>query len=409
MPASNAAELHSPRARHAGRDLLSLALLDARNRTLRWCAAFEAAAPLAPSDEYDPPTWLIGHAAWFQERWVARHVQRQRGPGSEADGTRLASLDPLADQRYDPAESSRASRWAQATGELQVLRSYLSDTLEVTLELLDSAGDADDALYFFRLALFHEDACAEALAEVAQAAGVAPAANAEAARLLIAPAPALAPRPPLWFASTRWLLGADAAGGGFVWAAERWAHPVAVPEFEIDAQPVSWAQFTEFTEDGGYDDARWWSAEGWQWVQRESRRVPRHVEQMRAGVLQRRFGSLQRVPLTQAVCHVSLHEAEAWCRWAGRRLPTEVEWDCAAHTGAPRGFRWGAVREWTASPLRPYPGHVADAWSPSVDPRLQALRGASAATPARLHDAARRTGLPAHGDLGFVGFRSCAA
>jgi len=421
MRASNAAELHTPQARRAGRDLLSLALLDARNRTLRWCTAFDAGAPpggLARTEEHDPPWWLIGRAGWFQERWIARHVQRQRGALSDPQGTRLASIDPEADRLYEAG--SRADRWALQPLDPQRLRTYLAETLEVTLDLLASAADDDAALHFYRLALFHEDLCAEALAEVAQAVGVAPGEDATAARELVAPCPAFAPRPALWFPATHWALGAkDGSAGaevagqrGFIWPLERGGNELALPEFEIDAQPVSWAQFTEFTQDGGYDELRWWSAQGWQWLQRDGRRVPRYVEQMRAGVLQARFGNVQRVPLAQPAVHVSLHEAEAWCRWAGRRLPTEAEWDHAAHTGVPRGFRWGAVREWTASPLRPYPGQEAGAsepWAPQPAPGTRAVRGASVATPPRLHDAARRSGLPPPTDIAFVGFRSCAA
>jgi len=409
MPASSAAELHSPQARRAGRDLLSLALLDARNRTLRWLAAFDDAA-LASSAEFDPPWWLAGRTGWFQERWIARHVQRQRGAQSDPNGTRLASIDPAADGLYDGG--TRTERWARPAVDAHGLRSYLNDTLEVTLDLLASTADDDTALHFYRLALFHEDLCAEALAEAAQAAGVAPAADGDALRSMVAPWPALAARPPLWFAAGRWALGAAAEQGGFVWPLELGRHELQMPDFEIDAQPVSWAQFTEFTQDGGYDEARWWSTEGWQWLQCDGRRVPRYVEQMRAGVLQSRFGAVQRLPLAQPVAHVSLHEAEAWCRWAGRRLPSEAEWDHAAHSGPPRGFRWGAVREWTASPLRTYPGAPAGEpppWAPAVMADSRAVRGASVATPPRLHDAARRSGLPAESELAFTGFRSCAS
>ena len=400
-----ASDIHSPAIRHAGRDVLSLALMDARNRSLRWCAAFEAAAGLPSSAEFDPPLWLIGHLAWFQEAWIARNVQRQRGVRCDPRGTRLASIDPRADDRCDPAATSRQARWASPPPDAQTLRDYLAATMEVTLELLESAADSDDALYFYRLALFHEDRCTEALAEIAQATGVAPPAG------LLREAAAGAAREPLLFPATHWALGAASDGGGFVFDNEKWAHQVALPEFEIDAQPVSWAQYTEFTEDGGYDDARWWSADGWPWLQREGRRVPRHVEQMRAGVLQRRFGAVQRVPLAQPVSHVAWYEADAWCRWAGRRLPVEAEWDLAAHSGAPRGFRWGGVREWTAGSLRAWPGFTPDPWSvipPSVFGAHKAVRGASWATPARLRDPALRSALPPQHDLAFTGFRSCA-
>src|SRR5437868_5611931 len=117
-----------------------------------------------------------------------------------------------------------------------------------------------------------------------------------------------------------WLPGAGPPG--FATDNQRQPHPVAIPEFEIHAQAVTWAQYGEFVEDGGYDEPVHWSEAGWEWVGRESRRTPRHVDQMRHGVLRRRFGQLSRVAGAEAAVHVSAFEAEAWCRWAGRRLPS---------------------------------------------------------------------------------------
>ena len=96
------------------------------------------------------------------------------------------------------------------------------------------------------------------------------------------------------------------------------------------------------------------------------------------------------MPLAQPVTHVSWYEADAWCRWAGRRLPTEVEWEHAALAGASRGLRWGQVWEWTASTFRPYPGFSADPLRDYSQPWFgshKVLRGASFAT--RVPDARR--------------------
>ena len=133
---------------------------------------------------------------------------------------------------------------------------------------------------------------------------------------------------------------------------------------------------------------------------------------MRQGVLQQRFGKLVRVPPAQPAMHMSWYEADAWCRWAGRRLPGEAEWEAAALQGATRGFRWGDVREWTAGTLRPYPAAPA-ASAPGQSEHAGAaprrvLRGASFATRGRLrHEKARGAEAPGF-DEGFCGFRSCA-
>ena len=393
--------------RRAGKELLSLALMDARNHTLRWIAAYERA--LEPTglrvplmDELSPPLWELGHIGWFQERWIARNVQRQRGARCDPAQPRLASVLPEADPWYDTANVTHDSRWQLELPDLQATKQYLVDTLETTLDLLDTTPDEDDdALYFYRLALFHEDMRIEAFAYMSQTLGF------DAG--LLPPAAALNPRDPLGFPATRWTLGCEP--GGFVFDNEKWVHEVPVSEFEIDAQPVSWAQFCEFVEDGGYDRRECWSAQGWDWVQAQGRRTPRHVDQMRHGVLQQRLGKLMRVPLSQPVVHASWHEADAWCRWAGRRLPTEVEWEAAAHQGASRGFRWGDVWEWTATTFRPYPGFVAGPYREYSQPWFgthKVLRGASFATRGRMRDAKFRSfHLPERDDV-FCGFRSCA-
>ena len=408
--------LDHQRLRTAGKDVLSLALIEARNQTLRWAAAIEAAPggdwlrlpaglPEAIAAELDPPLWTFGHIGWFQERWIARNVQRSRGENADPQAPRLASILASADAWYDRDVVARGERALVAVEgpELQSTRQFLVDTLETTLELLDGTNDeGDEALYFHRLALFHEEMQLETLAVAAQSLGFD---SGLVPRVVTAAA-----RPPLSFAATRWLLGAG--GPGFRFDDQREPHPVDVPEFEIDAQAVTWAQYGEFVEDGGYDDPRHWSETGRAWLTREGRRTPRHVDQLRHGVLQRRFGALARVPQTLPAVHVSCHEAEAWCRWSGRRLPTEVEWEAAAHQGATRGFRWGDVWEWTAGTLRPYPGFVAGPWRAYSQPAFgshRVLRGASRATRAAVRSARFRSFALPEMDDGFFGFRSCAA
>lgn len=397
--------------RAAGRDLLSLALIDARNRTLAWLAAFEAQPLAGPLADADPPLWLVGQAAWFQEYWVGRHLQRQQGVGGPRRATRLASMEPLADDWFDPTRRSRAERWAEPLPAPDDLRAYLAATLDNTLELLDGAEPDDDGLYVYRAALWHEDRLAESLAALAQAGGLRPAADTPVA---LWPEPRVrVPREPLWFPSQPVVLGTPEPAG-FVPDNERGQLAQQLPEFEIDAQAVNWAQYAEFVADGGYDDARWWSPEGWAWAQAQGqgtgRRAPRYVEQMTGGVLALRQGRLQRLAGSQAVLHVSAHEAQAWCRWAGRRLPTEAEWQAACEGGAGRGWVWGDAFEWVAGSARNFPGHVDGAAPLDRLPHSPArlLRGASFVTVARQrHPRARRFAEAGRDEL-FAGFRSCA-
>lgn len=413
------ASVHDARAiRRAGAGLLGLALMDARNRTLAWLSAFdELSWPLA-LDELDPPLWCIGHAGWYQEYWVARHVQRGRGEAADPAAARLASIEPMADRWFDPQSSSRRQRWAASPPDAARLRAYLAATLDASLDLLAGvadrgvAADDDRALHVFRLALDREDRIGEALAVLAQALDLAP----ERWQPLVDQGlwPDLTGRgrrDALVIGGQQWRLGSPP--GGWVPPQERWAHDVAVADYEIDAQPVSWAQFAEFAADGAYDERRWWSTAGWDWIESGHRRAPRYVEQLTGAVLARRQGRLLRLPGAQSAVHVSAHEAQAWCQWAGRRLPIEAEWEMAATLASARGFAWGEQLEWTAGSARAYPG------GPSPDAGagpagvadgvgLRVLRGATVhASPRLRHPRARRY-APATGDELFAGFRSCA-
>lgn len=388
--------------RRSGRDLLSLALIDSRNCTLHRFAVYEPMLEVPQSPELNPPLWELGHVGWFQEYWIGRNVERHRGVAVDRTRPRLASIEPHADALYDSAHVPHDERWHLDLPDAAATRAYLVETLESTLDLLAHTPETDDALYFFRLALFHEDMHAEAFAYMAQTLGL--------------PMPELpwpipvAPRPAVGVPATRWQLGSE-HGNGFVFDNEKWAHERHLPEFEIDAQPVTWAQYIEFIEDGGYDEPLWWSADGWAWVQASGRRAPRHVEQVRHGVLVQRGDGLVRAALNTPVMHVNWHEAQAWCRWAGRRLPTEAEWEVAASTGARRGFRWGDVWEWTANRFEPYAGFEPDPYADYSQPWFdthRVLRGGSFATRPRMKHAKYRNFYRPERDDIFCGFRSCA-
>lgn len=375
--------------RRAGPGLLSLALMASRNLLLVLLARDESALALRTALQ----------AAAFQEYWLARHVQRGRGEACDPGAPRLAGIEPLLEAWLAPAGPLPTA---------EAVRGCLAATLEITLDLLAALPeDADDAaLHYYRCSLLHEDRLTESLFETLREGG----------------AGARATRPPLWLPAQRWMLGtapgADANRQGLVPHNERWAHELPVPEFEIDAQVVRWAQYVEFAADGGYDRRDLWSDAGWAWVQAEGRRAPGGVEQLHGGVLvQQGSGAtsrLLRASPAQPAVHVNRHEAEAWCCWAGRRLPTEPEWELAACQGAGRGFAWGEVFEWTAGSARAWPGAGRPAPGaldaiPAADAGLGVLRGASWATRRRWHHPkARRFADPAS-DSAFCGFRSCAA
>jgi gamma-glutamyl hercynylcysteine S-oxide synthase len=394
-----AAALAHPQAiRQAGSDVLSLALMDARNRSLAVLAKQETPAILG----------MAVRAGWFFEHWISSNLQRERGPACDAQAPRLSGIEPRV-LAWLHAVDEAAEHGATLVGEGPAVRAYLAATLELTLDLLTLAPETDEGLYLFRLALQHEDRISEAmiLSLGLQSAAAAPG------------------REPLWLPAQRFMLGSEP--GSYVPHGERWAHEVTLPELEIDAQPVSWAQYAEFAEDGGYDRRDCWTESGWAWLQAQGRRAPRHVEQLVGAVLIQRGNALHRANPVQAAQHVSRHEAQAWCTWAGRRLPTEPEWELAASVAARRGFDWGQVFEWVAGSARLWPnaGPMPAGTLDTVAPRTGApdaghqqvaqwgapqgvLRGAVPATPARWHHPHARRFVALDADMWPTGFRSCA-
>jgi iron(II)-dependent oxidoreductase len=377
--------------RAGGTAPLRQALVETRDRTLQLADAYQAAlasnglcVPYAA--QLNPPLWEWGHVAWFQEHWIGRNRQRALGVLCDPDHQRPASMLPQADRWYDSSRVEHRSRWALPLPDAQGTRRYLASTLGQTLDLLDRlASDASAAeLYFFRLVVLHEAMHAEAATYMARALGipVPPLAGAgavhETAVALAVPA-------------QTFRLGAS--DDGFAFDNELGGHEVSLRAFEIDAQPVSWDRFLAFVEAGGYRERSWWSDAGWAWLSERPGReggVPEGA-----------------VPAAPAV-HLSAYEAEAWCRWAGRRLPTEAEWECAALLP---GFHWGDVWEWTASRFQPYPGFTSHPYRDYSQPWFgdrRVLRGACRATsPWLAHPRYRNFFPPERTDI-FAGFRSCA-
>jgi ergothioneine biosynthesis protein EgtB len=293
-------------------------------------------------------------------------------------------------------------RWSLPLPDAAATRDDLARQLERSLALLDATGDDDDALYFFRLALFHEDMHHEAALYMAQSLGIAIDDPRWQPPALGAPGPALA------FEPGPWRLGFD--GRGFAFDNELGAHAVALPATRIDAQVLRWREFLPFVEQGGYGERRWWTAAGWAWRLQQARTAPRYLQRDGAAWQTLRGGRVRPLPLDAPACHLSLHEAEAWCRWAGRRLPTEAEWERAALLGG-AAFRWGDVWEWTASDFAPYPGFAPHPYRDYSAPWFgsrRVLRGGSFMTQPRMKHPRYRNFFAAERDDVPAGLRSCA-
>jgi iron(II)-dependent oxidoreductase len=352
--------------------LLERDLVDSRERSARITAGLEGGRLLGPKLAIvNPPLWEIGHVAWFQEYWCLR---------LRPDGSRTDSMLPNADRLYDSAKVAHDTRWDLPLPDIAATRRYGEAVLERVRERLAREPENDGFHYFVRLATFHEDMHAEAFLYTHQTLGYG--------------------KPEFDFHFRRFSSGEDIhvpggkallgakPDGGFVFDNEKWAHEIEVKPFRIAAAPVTNAEYRDFLECGGVGrPPRYWKKDGGEW-------------------LQRRFDRWEPLAPGEPVLHVDWHEAQAYCAWAKRRLPTEAERELADAKLENAG-----VWEWTSSVFGPYPGFVVDPYQEYSQPWFgthKVLRGGSVAAPARLlRPTFRNFYMPDRGDV-FCGFRTCS-
>jgi iron(II)-dependent oxidoreductase len=257
-----------------------------------------------------------------------------------------------------------------------------------------------------------------------------------------------------------WRLGST-ANAGFIFDNEKWAHDAVLAPFWIARTPVTNAEFAAFIEAGGYRTREFWSDAGWAWREQHGAEQPVYWQGKRDGVWTvRRYRAVEELAPHAPVVFVNWFEADAWCRWAKRRLPSETEWEAAAiglatadgARLADQRSRWpwgdapptaahanldftfdglvdvaalgagdsafgcrqmiGNVWEWTASDFVPFAGFAADPYKDYSQPWFgsrKVLRGGCWATSARIaRPAYRNFFTPDRNDV-FAGFRTCAA
>ena len=416
-------------------------LQDARARTLALSRDLNGERLLGPRlSIVNPPLWEIGHVGWFQEYWCLRY---------QGNGGLRTSMLAHADNLYDSATVPHATRWDLPLPDFDATLSYLQQVLGRVLERIDREGATEFLQYFAQLAVFHEEMHCEAFTYSRQTLGYA----APATGGTCATADAGAWPGDVEIAGGEFMLGAE-PGTGFVFDNEKWGHAVGVPPFCIARAPVTNADYAVFVEDGGYGRCELWSDNGWQWREQTGAQAPVYWQKRDGEWLQRHYDAMVAILPHRPVIHVNWYEADAYCRWARRRLPTEAEWEFAAATtpgsaGRRRRFPWGDaapssrhanlfgvagacvdvaacgkgdsgwgcrqmfgnVWEWTADWFGPYPGFEADPYKEYSAPWFgnhKVLRGGCFAThPGLLRNTWRNFYTPDRRDV-FAGFRTCA-
>lgn len=391
-------------ARTLAGEALADALRECRSRTRAWTFDLSDAQWRVPQRAgVNLVAWELAHLAWFAEFWVLRgpHVVDTQGFVQASRPARIAGPDAL----FDSSRLAHIARWAAPLPARAEIDARLGAQLDACLAALAGLDDSDEALYFHRLALFHEDMHGEAFAWLRAMLGYA---APEGLAL-----PRLATASPIDLPAAQVRIGWPPTRGGFAFDNESPDHPVTLPGFEIDAQPVTAGHYLRFVESGGYDDPSFWPGGGALWRAAQPQGHParwrRHPDQTQWEM--RWFDRWLPLDPDQPVIHVSAWEAEAYARWAGRRLPTAAEWEHAA--ASQPTFGWGgSVWEWTASTFTPYPGFVAGPYRDYSVPWFgdhRELRGGAFATHARLHDPRYRNFFqPDRTDV-FAGFRTAAA
>lgn len=418
---------------------LARELREARQRTLDLLADLNTEQLLGPRlDIVNPPLWEVGHVGWFQEFWVLRHLYG-RSP-----------LDSAADGLYNSMEVAHDTRWDIPLLSLEETIRYLQAVLDRVVEELAVREPDESSVYFHRLALFHEDMHTEAFTYTRQTLGY-PAPGFSRTTGGEAPADRKpVPGQDVVVPGETYLLGAT-RDIPFVFDNEKWAHPVELEPFGMAPAPVTNGEFAAFVDDGGYGRAEFWSAEGWSWRRKEGADHPVYWMRDAAGSwLRRHFDRWLPLAGDEPVIHVCWYEAEAYCRWAGRRLPTEAEWEAAASGGqkkllypwgnqppdARRGaLDWrtpgcvsveafpagesasglrhliGNVWEWTSSGFLPYPGFERDPYKEYSEPWFgdhKVLRGGCWATRSRMIRNTWRNFYRPHRRDVLAGFRTCS-
>ena len=423
-------------------------IIDAHDRSLELISGLSDDQLMGPRlGIVNPFLWEIGHVAWFHENFVLR--------GLDGHAPMIGNADSL----YDSSAVAHDTRWDLPLPDLAATLRYTEDVRDLLLARIDRDDmSSEQESYYHQLTVFHEDMHDEAFIYMRQTLGYRlPLLTGAAA----GPPPDAGPLPgDVAVPGGVHMLGGE-PGDAYAMDNEQWGHGYELAPFRIARAAVTNEEFAAFVDDGAYDNEALWSPQGWGWCNHAEAEHPVYWLRDGAGWSQRAFDRDAPLRPHAPVIHVNWFEADAWCRWAGRRLPTEAEWEVAASRapdpgsdilrGPKRRYPWGDegpspalanldgilggvadvaaypggdsawgcrqmvgnVWEWTNSIFQPYPGFTpgpyADYSAPWFAEGRPVLRGGGWATRSRfIWNTWRNFFTPERRDV-FAGFRTCAA
>jgi len=427
-------------------DYLKEIMQDAHTRTMELLAGLDEEQLIGPKlSIVNPLRWETGHVAWFTEKFILRELYGRQ------------PLLANGDEIYDSIAVHHEARWDLPLLTTQDIKEYMETVLQDCLDLLPDGMATEEQSYIYQFCTYHEDMHTEAYTCTRQT--------------LAYPRPAFANSALPEDANAGGLTGDVLIPGGefmlgasehtpFLFDNEKWAHRVFVDPFQIAKAPVTNKEYMEFVQDSGYQTEEFWTDEGWDWREKTNAGHPVYWDSPDGqGYRLRRYDENTAVPVNQPVIHVNWYEANAYCHWAGRRLPTEAEWNAAALGRLNvdgntldmqlRTYPWGEmppavnqanldgkaggcvdvaalsagdsafgcrqmlgnVWEWTATTFAPFPGFSADAYQAYSAPlfdETKVLKGGAWTTRSRMITGRYRNFYsPERRDV-MAGFRTCA-
>lgn len=421
-------------------------LQDARLRTCELVDDLDQQQLIGPQlATVNPLQWEIGHVAYFYEYFILRQLY----------GHESLLGNSQADALYDSISVPHDVRWQLPLLSMIETKQYMLGVLDRLCDRLTTPVASQQDSFIYQFGVFHEDMHTEAFLWGRQTLGYPTPKFSNSASVSIVPNVGSH----LGFVEIpggKFKLGAE-SDVDFMFDNEKFAHEVHVYPFEIAKAPVTNAQFAEFISAGGYQQDQYWSKEGLIWKQLQKVSHPSYwIKDGLAQWLIRQFDQTIPLPENQPVSHINWYEANAYCQWAGLRLPTELEWEVAALgekssngglSTRKRRYPWGDniqpsyanldgqtigcvdvaalnegdsafgcrqmlgnVWEWTSSTFQPYPDFSADAYGDYSKPlfgNTKVLRGGAWTSRSRMvHGTYRNFFEPERWDI-FSGFRVC--